>query len=332
MFDDRVLHEVRLKINPKDWQSLKDHFRENTYYPAIFEWRGLVANDVGIRSRGQGSRSPVKPNLRVDFNHYDETGSFLGLTVLQLKANNQDPSLLKERLSMLMFLRMGLPASREVYTRLYVNGQYAGLYMIVEEINKEFLTRNFAENEGYLYEWNLPDEPYRFEYMGPDLGKYVPLPWEPKTHENSPQPAPLEAMVRNINQASDADFPRAAAEYLDLKLFATHVAIENYISEFDGILGELYGMNNFYFYRFKGKNLSQFIVWDKDRAFADGDRNIFQGINGNVLSRRALQIPEVRTAYLEACVPPTSKRWPGVRCWPGTPGAGWSRKRVGCTT
>ena len=212
LFDDRVLHEVRLTVNPKDWQSLKDHYRENTYYPATFEWRGLVAEDVGIRSRGQGSRSPIKPNLRVDFNRYDETGTFLGLKALHLKANNQDPSFLKERLSMLMFLRMGLPASREVYTRLYVNGKYAGLFLIVEEINHEFLTRNFNEDEGHLYEWKRPDEPYRFEYMGSDLSKYVPLPFDPKTHETNPEPAPLEAMIRTINQASDADFPRAAAE------------------------------------------------------------------------------------------------------------------------
>src|SRR5262249_49567075 len=30
-FDDTVLQEVRLAINPRDWQSLKDHYLDNTY-------------------------------------------------------------------------------------------------------------------------------------------------------------------------------------------------------------------------------------------------------------------------------------------------------------
>jgi len=32
-FDDTVLHDIKLTINAKDWQSLKDHFLENTPYP-----------------------------------------------------------------------------------------------------------------------------------------------------------------------------------------------------------------------------------------------------------------------------------------------------------
>ena len=299
-FDDSVVHEVRLEIRPSDWERLKANFQENTYYPCNFEWRGLQVEDIAIRSRGRGSRSGTKPNLRVDFNRYEETRQFLGLKAFHLKANNEDASFLKERLTMLFFRRMGIPASREAHARLYVNGQYVGLYLVVEELNKEFLKRNFDENEGYLYEWKPPEDPYHFEYLGSDPSRYSPLPFDPKTHETDPEPRPLEAMIRTINQASNADFPRAAAEYLDLKLFVTHVAIENFLSEADGILGDILGMNNFYLYRFKGKNLSQLIPWDKDHTFAASDREIFKNANANVLMRRALAIPEVRSAYLEA--------------------------------
>ena len=100
-FDDTFVHELRIDIKSSDWDTLRRNFLDNTYYPVIFHWiykgKDIVLNDVGIRSRGHGSRSPVKPNLRVDVNRYAPGQTFLGLGSFVLKANNQDPSMLKER-------------------------------------------------------------------------------------------------------------------------------------------------------------------------------------------------------------------------------------------
>ena len=59
---------------------------------------------------------------------------------------------MNERLSMLLFSRLGLPASREAFTTLFVNNEYVGLCTIVESIDKSFLRRSYGEDEGYLYE------------------------------------------------------------------------------------------------------------------------------------------------------------------------------------
>src|SRR5437868_10333748 len=99
-FDDTVLHEIRLTINSRDWQSLKDHYLDNTYYPCDFKWRDKTVRGIGIRSRGTGSRSGVKPGLRVDFDRYVTDQKFLGLKSFVLRNNTQDPSNLHERLSM----------------------------------------------------------------------------------------------------------------------------------------------------------------------------------------------------------------------------------------
>src|SRR5437868_6116831 len=66
-FDDSVLHDLFITINSRDWSSLKAHFLENTYYPSDFKWNDITVRNIGIRSRGTGSRSGVKPGLRVDF-------------------------------------------------------------------------------------------------------------------------------------------------------------------------------------------------------------------------------------------------------------------------
>src|SRR5258706_6106966 len=36
-FDDTVLHDIRLSINVRDWESLKVHYLDNTSYPCYFQ-------------------------------------------------------------------------------------------------------------------------------------------------------------------------------------------------------------------------------------------------------------------------------------------------------
>jgi spore coat protein H len=304
-FDDTVLHEIRLVINSRDWQSLKDHYLENTYYPCDFSWGDHTVRNVGIRSRGTGSRSGVKPGLRVDFDRYSTDQKFLGLKSFVLRNNTQDASNMHERLSMLLFRRLGLLASREAHTKLFINGQYAGIYTIVESIDKSFLTRTLGENDGYLYKYDYPGEaqPYYFQDRGSDPNTYVPLPFKPETHETDPKPEFIVQLIQAINIG--AAFRSAVADYLDLKNFLRHVAVEQFVADNDGFLGD-YGTNNFYFYRFQDKKLFTFIAWDKSNAFNSPTYSIWHNIadqpsfRQNQLMARSLSFRDLYDTYLDA--------------------------------
>jgi spore coat protein H len=319
-FDDTVLHEIRLDINSKDWQSLKDHYLENTYYPCDMRWRDQTVRYIGIRSRGTGSRSGIKPGLRVDFDRYTADQKFLGLKSYILRNNTQDASNMRERLSMLLFRRLGLPASREAHTKLYVNNAYVGVYTIVESVDKDFLKRNLGEDGGYLYKYDYPSEAqrYYFEDWGSNPAAYVPLPFKPETHEDDPRPEFIVQLTQTINQTSDAAFRTAIAEYLDLTKFIRHVAVEMFLADYDGFLGD-FGMNNYYLYRFQDKKLFTFIAWDKSQAFSSPTFSIWHNIRGvsgsqmNRLMTRALASRDLYDLYLDTlleCV--TSASEPGV--------------------
>ena len=296
-FDPSELQEIRLYLHPSDWQSLHDNYLENTYYECEFLWRDILVEGVGVRSRGLGSRSQDKPGLKVDFDRFDDAQTFLGLKSVVLDNLTQDASLLKERLSMAMFRRMGMAASRETHARLYVNDKYAGLYLLVESVDKKFLQRHLGEDTGYLYEYKWTED-YRFQYRGEDPEMYSPAPFKPQTNEKKPEPAPIEAFIRTMNQASDPEFASAIKPFLDMKLFLKHLAVEQYLAEWDGLLGD-FGLNNFYIYRFKGNTRFQFFPWDKDVTFHAIDRSIFFNANDTVLVRRALQVPEFKQYFLE---------------------------------
>jgi len=299
-FRDDVLHELRLEIHPSDWQKLKANFGDNTYYPCSLQWRGLLVEDIAIRSRGTGSRNGQKPGLRVDFNRYEDKQRFLGLKSFVLDNLVQDPSLIRERVSMALFRRLGIATPRESQARLYVNDAYMGLYLTIESVDKDFLKRTLGEDEGYLYDYQRKTE-YRFEDLGPDPAAYSPVLFKPATHETKPEPEPLVAMIRTMNQAPINEFESAMGEFLDLKRFLRHVAVEAFLGEIDGIVG-FWGMNNFYLYRYAKSNRFEFIPWDKDVDFISIEHPILYNVETNVLTRKALAIPALRKAYMESLI------------------------------
>src|SRR5262245_34549094 len=146
-FDDSSLQDVRITISERDWSDLKAHFDENIYYAADLTWRGVTLRNVGIRSRGGGTRNGTKPGLRVDVNHYVSNQEFLGLKAFELKNMATDPSLLRETVAMKLYAQMGIPVPREAHARLSINNQYAGVFVIVEAIDRTFLSRTLGASE-----------------------------------------------------------------------------------------------------------------------------------------------------------------------------------------
>ena len=304
LFTDDALQRIDLYVNSRDWRQLKEQWEGNEYVPANFVWRGQTARNVGIRSRGFGSRNPNKLGLRVDFNRYTTGQTFLGLKSLVLDNLTQDPSNIRESTAFKFLRRMGLQVSREAHAAVYINNAYHGLYALVEDVDPVALSGWFGESGGYLFEYRWAFN-YYFTDLGADLAAYAQL-FEPRTHEFDTLEAlyrPIEAMFRTISESSDEAFVEAVSEYLDLPLFMRQAATQDFLAELDGLLGN-WGLNNVYLYRFENKSRSQFILWDADNAFVQLTYPILLRHDVNVLMRRAMGVPELRQLYfdtLEQC-------------------------------
>jgi spore coat protein CotH len=295
-FNDAELHEIRLFIHPSDWQRLKDNFESNEYYPCDLEWRGLVAQNIGIRSRGLGSRSGVKPGLKVDFSRYDKNFTFLGMKSFVLDNQTQDPSMVREGMSMALFRLAGIRAPKQAYARLSVNGQYVGLYSMSESVDKRFLRNNFGEDTGHLYdyEWAFA---YWFEDLGRDPELYSPVPFKPETRESEPVGEHIAELVRRTHQLTTEEFVAGLGGVLSWKQFFTYLAVEMYLAESDGLLGT-WGINNFYLYRASSGQF-EFIPWDKDVTFSDPETSIWRNAEANALTRRAFESEQLRAMYVQ---------------------------------
>lgn len=304
-FNPDVLQRVEIWLNESDWSKLKAAFQENTYYPADVTWNGQTVYNVGIRSRGLGSRSSTKPGLRVDFDRYQGTQTFLGLKSFVLDNLTQDQTGIKETAAMRFFTRMGIPAPRETHTRLYINGRYAGLYGLVESVDKTMMGRVFGsigdnvQNDGYLFEYNyVLGSPWRFQYEGSDLAAYQAR-FAIKTNESKSDSTiwgPIEEFVRLVNSTDSALFDQTLGSRIDLPAFVRYIAVQNFVAQNDGFNG-YDGMNNFYVYRLEDSTKHVFIAWDEDNAFLQPDFQITTRLDDNALTRKTVNLSAYSSQY-----------------------------------
>jgi spore coat protein H len=208
---------------------------------------------------------------------------------------------------MQFFSRMGIPAPRETHTRLYVNGAYAGLYALVESVDKTMMGRVFGsigddvQNDGYLFEYNyVLGSPWRFEYEGSALDPYKAR-FDIKTNESKSDTTiwgPIEELVRLVNSAATASFESTIGPKLDLAAFDRYIAMQTFIAQNDGFNG-YDGMNNFYFYRLENSDRHVFIAWDEDNAFLGPDFGITTRLGENALTRNTLALSGFNSQYYQ---------------------------------
>jgi spore coat protein CotH len=331
LFDDTFLRDIQLTVSQRDWDTLRTAADENTYYTADLRWNGLTVRNVGIRSRGAGTRNGVKPGLRVDFNRYLANQEFLGLKALVLDNAYTDPSTVRELLAMKLYNRLGLFAPREAHVRLFINNEYAGLYIAVEPIDRTFVARVFGADEanvergGYLFEYKWKRE-WGLEYLGNDLAPYAEL-FEPKSRETDAGSllyGPIEETIRQINDSPPERLQADVGPLADLDEFMRYLALQNAVAEIDGLVGN-WGLSNFYLYRFRDGRPAQFLPWDADHAFWDPNMPIDERLDTNVLTRKLMALPSLHQRYLETLI--EASQTIASQDSPGDP-RGWLEREV----
>ena len=304
-FNPATLHRMDIWIHSSDWEDLKVHYEDDTKYPARLEWDGVVIYDAAVHSRGGGTRNGTKPGLRVDLEHYHSGPQFPYLHSFVLDNLYQDPSGVRETLAMQTHNRLGIAAPREAHTRLFVNGDYAGVYAIVEAVDQKMLTRVFGPgdngiaDQGYLFDFQWVDR-WEFDYLGSTLEPYIDR-FQPITHDTDAQEAtwrPIEELIRLINDTPPERLEEAVGSRLDLEQFVRFAAIQNFLAENDGVLG-YDGTNNFYFYRVGGTDRHILIPWDEDNALLQSDFPVAERLEDNVLMRGLMQVPRFQLLYYD---------------------------------
>lgn len=274
--------EIRLSIDVDRWNYLNEHALEldadSTFSPGEVSIDGAELGVVGIRPKGSrgtlgtcfneaGEQICDKLSYKLKFNKYVDDKLFMGLSRLNLHSAVRDASFMRDFVAMGIYRRMGLPAPRVAFAELFVNDQLLGLYVLVEEIDEEFLKSRFpGESDGNLYKDRWPS--------GKRSGN---LTSNLRTNEEDPEHSGFERFFEELSLADDAQLPSIMERWLDASRFDSLIAVDEAIGHTDGPLRFLalaedhsfYKNHNFYLYQ-RSDELFEFIPWDTDRTFDSG--------------------------------------------------------------
>ena len=114
-----------------------------------FEFDGNEWDNVRIRIRGETGRAYPKKSFKLNF---DRDNRFQDRDKINLISEWTDRSFAREFFAYDVFRRSGLPVSDTRYVQLYINDDYFGLYLDVEQVDEHLLSRfNDLDNQASIY-------------------------------------------------------------------------------------------------------------------------------------------------------------------------------------
>ena len=159
VYDDTTMATIQIEISTEALEYIYDNVDSDSMHVASVNfsnyWIDQSLDSVGFRLRGNTSRQADKKSFKLDFNHFQRGRDFYGIEKLNLNGEHNDPSIIRSKLSWDIFEDIGMPATRASHAKVYINGQYYGLYISVEHIDENFLERHYADDSGNLWKLSL---------------------------------------------------------------------------------------------------------------------------------------------------------------------------------
>ena len=149
--------DVNVTMGEAELATVMDHADSGIYCECGVKIGDDQLTNTGIKPRGNtGYVTGVgngRYSFRLKFNKYKKGQKLNGLDELELNNMSYDPSYVREYLAYALFsLDKGVAAPLAAFAKLYINGEYYGLYLMTESIDESFLKRAFGEADGDLYE------------------------------------------------------------------------------------------------------------------------------------------------------------------------------------
>ncbi|MCK5149204.1 CotH kinase family protein [bacterium] len=242
-----------LTIDSNLLEYLNEHPKTDEYFSATF----VSGNDnyqCKVRFRGGTARTLPKKSWRIRFENDDNC---FRQEVINLNAEYSDKSLMRNSLGMKLFDFFDLPAPKTENINLFVNNKYYGVFLQVEDINKDFLKRNNREGKSL----------YKAKNHG---ARMIPLihydayatTWEKKIGDESDF-SDIQILFSKIYYWNCDEFLNGIEEEVDVDNVLMYFAIEFSISSLDCFSKNLFLNFN------EDRKLWELFPWDNDASFGN---------------------------------------------------------------
>ena len=159
LFDPTVVRELHINFENDDYHNILTEGFFNTpsmRIPASITFNGATLDSVGVRYKGNSTfclptqQNNVKVPYNLDMNYWISGQKLMDYNKVKLANAWLDPTYCKEYIASRIY-RKYLPTPEINLIALNSQGNYTGLYVNTESINKQFLEKHFGEDEGVLF-------------------------------------------------------------------------------------------------------------------------------------------------------------------------------------
>jgi spore coat protein H len=312
VYAQNEVSEIRITIHPDSLALMYSDvvLGANHEFPATFRFVGSTVNEtfenIGFRLRGNTSLTASKKSFKVSFNTFSDT-TWRGYEKLNLVGMHNDPSLMRSKLCHDLYRSMGVPAARTSFVKVYLNDQYAGLYVNQEHLDENWVEKYFGQYEdGNLYKCTYPST---LEYLGADQNLYKTEQWgtrpyELKTNNWKDDYTDLVSFIAILNNTPLASLPCNLEKVFDVDKYLRTAAVDVLVGNWDG---HIYNKNNFYLYHNQRTNQFVYSPYDLDNTLGIdwigidwSQRNIYNWAPSNQerpLFKRLMQVSDYRNRF-----------------------------------
>jgi len=161
-FDKKTIGEIRLTLPSPKWNDALDSMRlygEGMMVGSIII-DGMPYEGVGVRFRGNNSyQTGMKRNpFQIKLNYTDKEQQHQGNTSVRLSSALRDPSLVRE----VLFHEIAanyMPSPQASYTKLFVNGEYVGVFINLESVEGQFLRNHYGSDDRPFFKAGVDYKP-----------------------------------------------------------------------------------------------------------------------------------------------------------------------------
>ncbi len=238
LYDPLVLRTFFLTFENDDWEAeLADFHNTDVEVPATLTVDGKAYAEVGLHFRGASSYNMVaagsKRSLNVAIDFADDKQRLYGYRTLNLLNANGDASFMSTPLYSLVAGNY-LAAPKANFVKVVINGESWGVYVNVQQFNKEFLQENYKTTKGAR--WKVPGSPQAtsgLEFIGDDIAAYKRK-YEIKSADDDAHWKALVELCRTLNETPLDKLEAALEPILDLDGALWFLALDMALLNSDG--------------------------------------------------------------------------------------------------
>ena len=266
VWDAESVHEVSLDVDPDEFAAMLATYQETgekEWLAADVTIDGQTISDAGIRLKGNSSlrgvsadADPAELPWLIDLDQFVDGQSLDGWESFVIRSNNTETSL-NEAVALELLQEAGLASEEAVAISFTANGSDATLRLMIQDLDNDWDEATFG-TDGTLYKSESTGD---WSYRGDDADSYEDVfDIEAGTEDFEP----LTDFLQWLEQASDEEFAAGLSDRLDVDAFATYLAFEDLVDNFDDIDGP--GNNSFLRWDEDAQQMTV-VAWDHNLAF-----------------------------------------------------------------